>query len=192
LKIGCFPKNCFRRKVSHQYILIAYFCDMEEILKQLRARAGEKHNEHKKFFAKLKKKPPKNMDVVMQQLHKEEFQQTDCLSCANCCKTTGPLFTDKDIERIAKHFKMKPQQFIDTYLQIDEDKDYVLKSVPCTFLGADNYCSIYDVRPKACREFPHTDRKKFQQISNLTLKNVAICPAAFNIVEKMKGLLENR
>ena len=45
---------------------------------------------------------------------------------------------------------------------------------------------IYDVRPKACREFPHTDRKKFQQISELTLKNVAICPAAFNIVEEMK------
>ncbi len=165
---------------------------MEEILKQLPGLAKDKHNEHKKFFTKLKKKPPKNLDVVMQQLHEEEFQQTDCLQCANCCKTTGPLFTDKDIERIAKHFKMKPQQFIDTYLQIDEDKDYVLQSVPCTFLGADNYCSIYDVRPKACREFPHTDRKKFQQISNLTLKNVAICPAAFNIVEKMKARFENR
>lgn len=162
---------------------------MEEILKLLPARAKDKHNESKKFFAKLKKKPPKNLDVVMQQLHEEEFQQTDCLKCANCCKTTGPLFTDKDIERISKHFKMKPQQFIDTYLQIDEDKDYVLQSVPCTFLGADNYCSIYEVRPKACREFPHTDRKKFQQISNLTLKNVAICPAAYNIVEKMKALM---
>ena len=81
---------------------------------------------------------------------------------------------------------MKPQKFIETYLRIDEDNDYVLQSVPCTFLGADNYCSIYDVRPKACREFPHTDRKKFHQISNLTLKNVAICPAAFNIVESMK------
>jgi uncharacterized protein len=165
---------------------------MEEILKHLPQRAKDKHNENKKFFAKLKKKPPKNLDAVMQQLHVEEFQQTDCLNCANCCKTTGPLFTDKDIERISKHFKMKPQQFIDTYLQIDEDKDYVLQSVPCTFLGADNYCSIYEVRPKACREFPHTDRKKFQQISNLTLKNVAICPAAFNIVEKMRGLIENR
>ncbi|MEX0996468.1 MAG: YkgJ family cysteine cluster protein [Flavobacteriaceae bacterium] len=165
---------------------------MEEILKQLPARAKDKHNEHKKFFAKLRKKPPKNLDVVMQHLHDEEFQQTDCLSCANCCKTTGPLFTDKDIERISKHFKMKPQQFIDTYLRIDEDKDYVLQSVPCSFLGADNYCSIYDVRPKACREFPHTDRKKFQQISNLTLKNVAICPAAFNIVEKLMVSLENR
>jgi hypothetical protein len=74
-------------------------------------------------------------------------------------------------------------------LRIDEDKDYVLQSVPCTFLGADNYCSIYDVRPKACREFPHTDRKKFQQISHLTMQNVAICPAAFNIVEEMKRLL---
>ncbi|WP_339609372.1 YkgJ family cysteine cluster protein [uncultured Planktosalinus sp.] len=165
---------------------------MEEILKQLPARAKDKHNESKKFFARLKKKTPKNLDAVMQQLHDEEFQQTDCLTCANCCKTTGPLFTDKDIERISKHFKIKPQQFIETYLRIDEDKDYVLQSVPCTFLGADNYCSIYDVRPKACREFPHTDRKKFQQISNLTLKNVAICPAAYNIVEKMKTLLENR
>lgn len=165
---------------------------MEKILKQLPALASEKHNEHKKFFAKLKKKPPKNLDMVMQQLHEEEFQKTDCLKCANCCKTTGPLFTDKDIERIAKHLKMKPQQFIVTYLQVDEDNDYVLQSVPCVFLGADNYCAIYEVRPKACREFPHTDRKKFQQISNLTLKNVAICPAAFNIVEKMKGLLEVR
>jgi Fe-S-cluster containining protein len=163
---------------------------MEEVIKQLPARAKDKHKEHKKFFAKLKKKPPKNLDVVMQQLHDEEFRKTDCLSCANCCKTTGPLFIDKDIERISKHFKMKPQQFVDAYLHIDEEKDYVLQTVPCTFLGADNYCSIYEVRPKACREFPHTDRKKFQQISNLTLKNVAICPAAFNIVEKMRGLYE--
>ena len=122
----------------------------------------------------------------MQELHDAEFDRTDCLNCANCCKTTGPLFTNADIERIAKHFKMKPSQFIDAYLRIDEENDYVLQSVPCTFLGDDNYCSIYDVRPKACREFPHTDRKKFQQITNLTLKNAAICPAAFNIVEEMK------
>ena len=85
---------------------------------------------------------------------------------------------------------MKPSQFIDEFLRVDEENDYVLQSVPCTFLGADNYCSIYDVRPKACREFPHTDRKKFQQISNLTLKNVAICPAAFNIVEEMKKAIK--
>lgn len=151
--------------------------------------AKDKHNENKKYFAKLKKKPPKNLDYVMQELHDEEFAVTDCLTCANCCKTTGPLFTQADIERIAKHLKLKPQQFIDQYLRVDEDKDYVLQSVPCTFLDAENYCMIYDVRPKACREYPHTDRKKFNQITNLTLKNTSICPAAFNIVEKMKKRL---
>ncbi len=148
--------------------------------------AKDKHKESKDFFKKLKKKPPKQLDYIMQELHEAEFQRTDCLDCANCCKTTGPLFTNKDVERISKHFKMKPQPFIDQFLRIDEDNDYVLQSVPCTFLGADNYCSIYEVRPKACSEFPHTDRKKFQQIANLTMKNVEICPAAFNIVEEMK------
>jgi Fe-S-cluster containining protein len=159
---------------------------MDEVLVNLPKLAKEKHAENKKFFTKLKKKPPKDLDYVMQELHEEEFQRTDCLTCANCCKTTGPLFTTADVERVAKHLRLKPQKFIDTYLRIDEDKDYVLQSVPCTFLDTENYCIIYDVRPKACREFPHTDRKKFQQIGNLTLKNVAICPAAFKIVEEMK------
>jgi Fe-S-cluster containining protein len=163
---------------------------MQDFINNLPKLAKDKHNENKKFFDKLKKKTPKNLDYIMQELHEQEFKRTDCLQCANCCKTTGPLFTDKDIERISKHFKLKPQQFINQYLRMDEENDYVLQSVPCSFLGADNYCSIYDVRPKACSEFPHTDRKKFQQISNLTLKNVAICPAAFNIVEEMKKLIK--
>lgn len=161
---------------------------MQDFIDQLPNLAKDKHTETKKFFSKLKKKPPKQLDLIMQELHDEVFSRTDCLECANCCKTTGPLFTNKDIERISKHFKQKPQQFIEQYLHIDEDNDYVLQQTPCTFLAADNYCLIYDVRPKACAEFPHTNRKKFQQISNLTLKNVAICPAAFNIVEKMKKL----
>lgn len=159
---------------------------MQDIINNLPKLAKDKHKENKIFFTKLKKKPPKQLDYIMQELHEKEFKQTHCLECANCCKTTGPLFTNKDIDRIAKHFKMKTQKFVAQFLRIDEDNDYVLQNVPCTFLGVDNYCSIYDVRPKACREFPHTNRKKFQQISNLTLKNVAVCPAAFNIVEKMK------
>ena len=155
-------------------------------LNELGKLAKDTNNENKKYFDKLKKRTPKNLDYIMQDLHEAEFKKTDCLDCANCCKTTGPLFTSADIERISKSLRQKPQQFIEQYLMVDEDNDYVLQSVPCTFLDNENKCFIYDVRPKACREFPHTDRKKFQQISDLTLKNVAICPAAFNIVEKMK------
>ena len=163
---------------------------MQDIINNLPKLAKDKHKENKTFFTKLKKKPPKQLDYIMQTLHETEFKRTNCLECANCCKTTGPLFTDKDIERISKHFKQKPRLFIEQYLRVDEDNDHVLQSVPCPFLGVDNFCSIYNVRPKACREFPHTDRKKFHQISNLTIKNIAICPAAYNIVEELKKLVK--
>lgn len=162
---------------------------MKPQLNELEKLAKDTHIENKKYFDKLKKKTPKNLDYIMQDIHDGVFKKTDCLECANCCKTTGPLFTSADIERIAKALRQKPQQFIEQYLHMDEDQDYVLKSVPCTFLGNDNACMIYEVRPKACREFPHTDRKKFQQITDLTLKNIPICPAAYNIVEEMKKKL---
>jgi Fe-S-cluster containining protein len=158
-------------------------------LAEIQKLAKDKHNENKKYFDKLKKKAPKNLDYLMQELHDSEFKKTNCLNCANCCKTTGPLFTTADVERIAKYLRLKPQQFVAQYLRIDEDQDYVLQSLPCNFLDQDNTCFIYEVRPKACREFPHTDRKKFQQITDLTLKNIPICPAAYNIVEEMKKKL---
>ena len=164
--------------------------NMKKEVEELPKKAEQKLKENKKFFAKLKKKPPRNLDLVMQNIHNEVFSKTDCVQCANCCKTTGPLFTNPDIERIAKFLKIKPHVFITRYLRIDEDQDYVLQGVPCTFLDAENYCSIYEVRPKACREFPHTNRRNFHQISSLTLKNVAICPAAYSIVEEMKRLVE--
>jgi uncharacterized protein len=163
--------------------------NLKPSLNELEKLTKDKHIGNKKYFDKLKKKTPKNLDYVMQDLHDAEFKKTNCLDCANCCKTTGPLFKLADIERIAKHLRQKPQQFIEQYLRVDEDQDYVLQSVPCNFLDQDNSCFIYDVRPKACREFPHTDRKKFNQITDLTLKNISICPAAYNIVEEMKKKL---
>ncbi len=162
---------------------------MDEYIQRLPKLAKDKHKETKKFFAKLKKKPPKQLDSMMQVWDEEVFSEIDCLQCANCCKTTGPLFTNRDIDRIAKYLRLKPQKFIEQYLYVDEDDDYVLQKLPCPFLGQDNYCSIYEVRPKACREFPHTNRKNFHQISHLTLKNVAICPAAYQVVELMKKSL---
>ena len=155
-------------------------------LAQHKEQSKLKSIENQQFFKRLKKIKPKVLDKLIHPLHEEVFECTDCLKCANCCTTTGPLFTDKDISRIAKHLRIKPFKFTQQYLRIDEDRDYVLKSVPCTFLGEDNYCSIYEVRPKACREYPHTDRKKQNQLLNLTEKNIEVCPAVFNIVEKLK------
>jgi hypothetical protein len=163
---------------------------MIRILEQLPKKAKEKTIENKKYFAKLKKKKPKKLDLIMQDLHDKEFSKTDCLTCANCCKTTSPIFTEKDINRISNFLKIKEHQFVTDYLQRDEDDFMVLQNAPCTFLNTDNTCFIYDVRPKACSEYPHTNRKKFIQLTNLTLNNMEICPAVFNIVEELKKKLQ--
>lgn len=149
-------------------------------------KAQDQSKSNKSFLQKLKKKRPKDLDDQFHALHEEVFAEIDCLECANCCKTTSPIFQMSDIERLAKTFKMKVAEFIDTYLRLDEDNDYVLTSSPCPFLGADNKCIVYDSRPKACREYPHTDRKRMYQITNLTFKNTLVCPAVSRIIDLLK------
>ena len=163
-----------------------HFISMEKRLEQLPKLSKETLPETRKYFKMLKKRTPKNLDVVMKELHEDEFKKTDCLSCGNCCKTTSPIFIEKDIQRISKHLKMKERNFIDQYLERDQDDFMVLRTAPCSFFDAtDNSCFIYDVRPKACSEYPHTNRKKFIQITDLTLTNTEVCPAAHTIKDTL-------
>lgn len=160
---------------------------MKEEYIQLISNAKSKRKEINKFFRKLKQRPPKNLDQTFQKNHEEVFEEIDCLDCANCCKTTSPIFYDKDVERMASHFRMKPADFFEQYLKIDEDGDQVLKTSPCPFLLEDNKCMAYESRPKACREYPHTNRKRMYQILDLTAKNTRICPAVVKIVERLQN-----
>jgi len=149
-----------------------------------KARKVEK--ETRQFFKCVKKKQMRELDDTIHDLHQEVMDETDCLQCANCCRTLGPRLTDKAIERMASSLRIRPQEVDKKYLRIDEDLNYVFRDIACPFLCSDNYCSIYEDRPKACREYPHTDRKKFYQIYPLTIKNAETCPAVFEILERLK------
>jgi Fe-S-cluster containining protein len=149
------------------------------------SEAKKKRKEYRKRLQQLKKKKLKQVNTDFNNLHDKEFETMDCLTCANCCKTTSPIFRNADINRLAKHLKIKAGKFTDRYLKLDDDQDYVLKSSPCTFLNLDNTCQVYEYRPLACREYPHTDRKNVIQIMNLTLENTEICPAVARIVDKI-------
>lgn len=156
------------------------------IYKDLLGKSKENYLDNRKLIQKLKKTNNREVDGLFHSEHTKVFKKIDCLSCANCCKTTSPIFRDVDIKRISKKFRMPIGKFIDTYLRMDDDKDYVLKTSPCAFLDDDNTCSIYEDRPLACREYPHTDRKNMYQILDLTLTNSLICPAVSEIFTKLK------
>ncbi|MEQ8550843.1 MAG: YkgJ family cysteine cluster protein [Cyclobacteriaceae bacterium] len=147
------------------------------------AFAEKNKNRFKEKGNLLRKLKGNKLDDQFHQLHEEVFENIDCLECANCCKTTSPIFLETDIERVAKALKMKVASFKKTYLMVDEDKDWVLKSSPCPFLGLDNKCIVYNDRPKACREYPHTNRKRMHQIIKLTVRNTLVCPAVSRIFQ---------
>ena len=140
----------------------------------------------KKIIKVLKGKSKNELDMAFSIEHDNIFEnKIDCLECANCCKSLGPRLTDKDIDRLSKHLEMKPSEFTTRYLKVDEDGDYVFQKLPCPFLKNDNYCQLYEVRPKACREYPHTNRKRMHQILDVTEKNARQCPAVYLILKNL-------
>ncbi|HKK87634.1 MAG TPA: YkgJ family cysteine cluster protein [Saprospiraceae bacterium] len=154
-------------------------------VKGILEKARSEKKQIKQKLRKLARKNARDLDKDFHRLHAEVFEEIDCLDCANCCKTTSPIFRDADIRRIARHLKIKPAELIDVHLGLDAEGDYVLKRSPCVFLGEDNKCSIYEHRPKACREYPHTERKQMHQILDLTAKNTLVCPAVAQIVDRL-------
>lgn len=139
---------------------------------------------------RLRKMRKGDVDTIIQPLHEKAFEKVDCLQCANCCKTTSPILTERDTQRISKHLGMKAGAFSQKYLYLDEDQEYALKTTPCPFLADDNYCGIYDVRPRACSDYPHTDQVNQIGILSLTQTNATICPAVANIFEELEKSVE--
>ena len=154
----------------------------KDILQNWQKKSGERQKLYKQYLQKADK------NTVLRQLpdlHEEAFEKIDCLQCANCCKNFSPRFKTPDIKRISRHLKMRESDFIETYLKVDEEGDYVAKSLPCPFLGADNYCSIYDQRPSDCHRFPYTDEDVIIKRQPLTLKNSTFCPITYYVLEKL-------
>jgi len=135
------------------------------------------------LLKRLRKMKPKELDSIFLELHEKGFKHIDCLKCANCCRSLGPRLTDIDISRLSTYLKLKTSDFISQYLKIDEDKDYVFKAMPCPFLMDDNYCMVYKSRPKACREYPHTNQKNVKSILSVCVKNIETCPVVKEIFE---------
>ncbi len=152
----------------------------------LKQKASGKKKENSQLFKKLRKVKSSNLDRQFHSLHDKYMEKINCLDCGNCCKSISPAVKDSDITRLSKYLKIKPSVLIEKYFSLDEEGDFVFRNQPCPFLGEDNYCSVYDARPRACREYPHTDRVKVHQILNITYKNISFCPIVYEIVQELK------
>ena len=145
-------------------------------------KAAENQKKYKQFLHRIDKN---TLLKRLPEAHETVTAQVDCLQCAACCRNYSPRFKTPDIKRIARHLGMKEGVFIETYLRLDEEGDYVVKESPCPFLGDDNFCSIYDQRPSDCARFPYTDEDVIWRRQALTLKNSSFCPIVYGVLEKL-------
>jgi Fe-S-cluster containining protein len=150
-------------------------------------KSKEKQKQFKSFLARADKN---KVLKALPQLHEEAFEKVDCLQCAACCKNYSPRFKTPDVKRISKHLGMKESVFIETYLRVDDDGDFVVKTSPCPFLGADNFCSIYEDRPSDCARFPYTDEDVIIKRQQLTLKNSSFCPITYYVLDRLTQTLK--
>lgn len=145
-------------------------------------KASESQKKYKQYLQKVDARKALRQ---LPDLHEQATEAVNCLNCATCCKNYSPRFKTPDIKRISKLLRLKESAFIEQYLRLDEDGDYVTKSSPCPFLGADNACSIYEDRPSDCRRFPYTDEDVLLRRPALTLKNASFCPIVYLVLEAL-------
>jgi Fe-S-cluster containining protein len=154
----------------------------EDILKNWEKKSADNQKKYKQFLQRADKNKVLN---ALPDLHDEAFSKIDCLQCANCCKNYSPRFKTPDIKRISKVLGLRESDFIEKYLLVDEEGDFIVNTKPCPFLGSDNFCSIYEDRPSDCRRFPYTDEDVIIKRKELTLKNSTFCPITYYVLEKL-------
>lgn len=156
-------------------------------LRSFKQRVRHNKSRFKRFLSKIERQQPRGFQNLTGRLEKEVWKEVDCVSCANCCKTMTPTFTEKDIKRIASHLGETPEQFKSARLRRERsgDRDWLNKTEPCQFLDLrTNMCSIYEVRPADCAGYPHL-RKNLKDYGHVLKQNIECCPASYKMVEKM-------
>jgi uncharacterized protein len=157
---------------------------------KLKARAAGKKKQFRSVVEKINRLKGHDADTLFHRFYDRFSRETDCTSCANCCRKLGPRLTYTDIKRLAAGLKTGTSDFFKKYISTDEDGDYVFKSLPCPFLDDDNLCSVYPVRPAACRDYPHTGRKNITSILEICLRNTGVCPVVYKIFDALSDELK--
>jgi len=153
-------------------------------------RVARKKKSLTAFLKKLDGIVPEDLPDLVEKIDVKVWDKVSCMDCANCCKSMTPAYTKDDITRISAHFRMKPADFKARWLTLERDTDtWVNATVPCQFLEG-NKCTIYAVRPLDCAEFPHHDKKPFDDYNETYRKNIVHCPATLLLIERLKHTVE--
>jgi uncharacterized protein len=147
--------------------------------------AVEKERENQDFRFFLQQQDSDAVDRVVHRLNDEISARIDCTQCGNCCRSLMINITPDETTVLAQKLEKPLQELKATYIEESMEGEYILKQMPCPFLGG-NSCTIYADRFTECRDFPHLHKPNFTGRLFGMLMNYAICPIVFNVMEALK------
>ncbi len=176
------------------YICVSIFFMASVLVSKLKRQLPLRRKSMQRFLKKFDKQFVPGISKILDRVSEETWAETNCLACAHCCKVMTPTFTKSDLTRIATHFNMSEKAFYDKWLKTDPDTgDRVNKTQPCQFLDLQtNMCSIYEIRPIDCAQFPHFKRKPFADYNHIHKQNIEYCPATFLFITKLQSTIEEK
>ena len=163
-------------------------------LVQIRILGEKKRDENFRFRRHMKSRD--HSDRILRRIAEGIQEQIDCTQCANCCKMATTEVSDRDAERLAKHFRITPERFLADYTVISIERERNLRQKAdgsCVFLE-NNLCSVYEARPDICQRYPHLVRGNGSIASRMwsIVDRASICPIVYNSLEAFKQELRFR
>lgn len=161
-------------------------------LVQIRRQGEQKRGDNERLRRYLK-----THDFVerrLKHLAEEIEDQIDCTQCANCCKVATTTLAPRDVDRLARFLRLKKDQFLEQYTTQSEEEGLILKRIDetgCVFLSG-NLCTVYEVRPGTCDDFPHLVRGNGSLQSRMwqMIDRACYCPIVYNTLEVWKKDLD--
>jgi len=160
-----------------------FITDLNEIKRLAEARE-EMYTELRAFIKWRLDWEDAKLDAVVHEIARPIYRAVDCTSCANCCRTMLVGIRPGDGPRLARRLRLTEGEFEKRYLAVSKDGEKVIAESPCPFLRGAR-CSVYEVRPRDCREFPHLLKAGFRGRAASTYANAADCPIVFNALEQL-------
>jgi Fe-S-cluster containining protein len=148
----------------------------------------QEENDHFKLF--LKNQPAELVDELVMGINKHVEAAIDCLACGKCCTKLMVNIDDAAVLRLAERLQLSEAQFRERFVETGSFMQF-MNAIPCHFLNG-KACTVYEIRPDECRNFPQLDRPGFTTRMFGTFSHYGMCPIIFNVVEQLKTTLHFR
>jgi uncharacterized protein len=118
-------------------------------------------------------------------LFRKAMDRFDCTQCGTCCRGEGGIYlAEEEIERIACFLNLSCKEFLKQFCISKNGKIYIhIREDGYCHFSKEGRCSIHEVKPVPCRQWPFFKPMLADQANWETARNSCPALAPFETLE---------